>query len=217
MPGRRVYALDLPGHGKSDPPSENSVAGYARRLHDWLEELALERALLVGHSLGGAIALHAAVAHPEKIAGLVLVGTGARLRVHPALLEITAAPERFEQAVAQVIAWAFGPDAAARLVELAHKRMLETDPRVLHLDFQACNAFDMMDQLGKVRAPTLTLCGSEDKLTPPKYSRYLAENIPDASMTVVEGAGHMVMLERPDQVASALADFASARFPGQAA
>jgi pimeloyl-ACP methyl ester carboxylesterase len=216
MQGQHVYALDLPGHGDSAPPCESSVAGYAQRLMDWLGALDLERVILAGHSLGGAIALHAAAAFPQRVAGLVLVGTGARLRVHPAILETTADPGGFDQAVAQVMEWAFSTKAPARLVELAHKRMLETDPRVLHKDFQACDAFDMMDQLGEIRAPALALCGSEDRLTPPKYSRYLAENIPDAGMSLVEGAGHMVMLERPDRVASAIAAFIDEHFPAQA-
>lgn len=215
MRGHHVYALDLPGHGDSAPPCESSVAGYAGRLMEWMGELELEPAILAGHSLGGAIALHAAAALPRRVAGLVLVGTGARLRVHPAILETTADPGRFDQAVAQLMEWAFSTEAPARLVELAHQRMLETDPRVLHTDFQACDAFDMMDQLEEIQAPSLALCGSEDRLTPPKYSRYLAENIPDADMSLVEGAGHMVMLERPARVASVIADFIDGHFPAQ--
>jgi pimeloyl-ACP methyl ester carboxylesterase len=213
MKGEDVYALDLPGHGKSSPPSERSIAGYVQRLNRWLAALGLERVVLVGHSMGGAIALRAALDMSQEVVGLVLVGSGARLRVHPAILEITSDPRQFKLAVMQIQEWAFGPEAPPRLVELARKRLLETDPQVLYTDFLACDAFDMMDQIGKIEAPCLAVCGSEDRLTPPKYSRYLGENIPHCRVRIIEGAGHMVMLERPKQVASVIEGFLTSGFP----
>jgi pimeloyl-ACP methyl ester carboxylesterase len=212
MDGEDVYALDLPGHGKSDSPPEASIGGYAQRLIEWLSAFKLDRAVLVGHSMGGAIALHAALYKPKKIVGLVLVGSGARLRVHPSLLEVTSDPTRFNEAVAKITAWAFGAEAGASLVKLARKRFLETDSQTLHMDFLACDAFDLMGRLGEVEAPCLAICGSQDRLTPPKYSRYLADEMPNAEMRLIEGAGHMVMLERPQQVASAIKAFLEKRF-----
>lgn len=217
MDGEDVYALDLPGHGKSNSPPETSIDGYAQRLGAWMAANGIERAILVGHSMGGAIALRGALDMPETVVGLVLVGSGARLRVHPSILEVTSDPARFKEAVDQIHAWAFGPEVPARLVELARKRALETEPQVLHADFLACDAFDLMDRIGEVEAPCLAICGSEDRLTPPKYSRYLVDGMPNAEMALIEGAGHMVMLERPEQVASAIKVFLDKSFSARGA
>ena len=74
----------------------------------------------------------------------------------------------------------------------------------------ACDAFNVMDRLGEIRCPTLAICGTADRLTPPKYSTYLRDNIPGAQLVLVEGAGHMVMLEQPEAVSQAIADFIAA-------
>ncbi|NTW97360.1 MAG: alpha/beta fold hydrolase, partial [Oscillochloris sp.] len=82
----RVFAPDLPGHGRSAPPGRATVDGYVEFLFEFMDALGLERALLAGHSMGGAIALAAALARPGRVAGLALLGSSARLRVLPALI-----------------------------------------------------------------------------------------------------------------------------------
>ena len=204
---RRVYALDLPGHGKSEGIGKQSIEEYARAVVDFMKALKLRSAVVVGHSMGGAIALTVALRYRRRAIALGLIGTGARLRVAPAILESTANPATFETAVQTITDWAFGPDVSPDLKALAAQRMSETRPTVLHGDFLACDVFDVMDKLERIRVPTLVLCGSEDKLTPPRYSEYLHEHIPSSRLVVVEGAGHMVMLEQPEAVATALQDF----------
>jgi pimeloyl-ACP methyl ester carboxylesterase len=78
---------------------------------------------------------------------------------------------------------------------------------VLHGDYTACDAFDVMERLEEVRCPTLALCGTADRLTPPKYSVYLRDHIPGAELVLVDAAGHMVMLEKPEVVARAVSQF----------
>ncbi|RME86948.1 MAG: alpha/beta hydrolase [Anaerolineae bacterium] len=207
LEGRRVYALDLPGHGKSEGIGKQSIEEYARVVVDFMKALKVRSAVVVGHSMGGAIALTLALKHRRRVHALGLVGTGARLRVAPAILESTASEATFETAVQMITDWAFGPEVSPELKSLAAQRMAETRPTVLHGDFVACDAFDVMDKLGKIRVPTLILCGTEDKLTPPRYSEYLREKIPDSRLVLVKGAGHMVMLEQPATVATALQDF----------
>ena len=213
MPGWRVLALDLPGHGKSPGPGSHSIEAYAEIVLDGLQTNKVEKAIPVGHSMGGAIALLLALEAPEKFAGLVLIGSGARLRVAPAILEASAQTSTFPQAVAAIMQSAFSESAPARMVELARRRMLEVDPAVLHDDFTACDEFDVMARLAEIRLPTLVLCGAEDQLTPLKYSEFLAANIPDAVLVRIAGAGHMAMLEQPQAVASALREFLAAIAP----
>jgi pimeloyl-ACP methyl ester carboxylesterase len=207
LPGYKVYAIDLPGHGKSGGRGQQSVQAYTQYILEWLEEVGLYRAALVGHSLGGAIAIDLALHHAEHVLALGLVGSGARLRVHPSILENTASETTFPAAVQRIVSSAFSEAADERLVELAAQRMAETRPSVLHGDFLACNAFDVMGSIAAISAPTLVVCGQDDELTPLRYSQYLADQILGASLEVIARAGHMVMLEQPQAVASALSGF----------
>jgi pimeloyl-ACP methyl ester carboxylesterase len=206
-----VYALDLPGHGRSEGPGRSSITAYRDFLLAFLDALGLERAVVVGHSMGGAIALEFSLHYPDRLAGLILVGSGARLRVLPAILagilsdsEVETA---FEATVDLVCDYAFGPSASEQLRRLGRQRLLKTPPQVLHGDYAACDAFDVMERLREVRCPTLVIGGTADVLTPPKYAIYLRDHIPGAELVLVDAAGHMVMLEKPEVVAKAVSKF----------
>ncbi len=207
LPGYRVCAVDLPGHGRSEGVGEQSIAAYARRLVDWANEMGLSKAVWVGHSMGGAIVQHLAIHYPERVLALGLVGTGARLPVNPLILEGTAQEDTFPATVETIVKWSFAPQTDERLRQLAAQRMAETRPTVLHGDFLACDRFDVREQIEAITCPTLVLCGAEDKMTPPRYAEYLAEHIPQAQLVIVPDAGHMVMLEQPEAVAEALRKF----------
>lgn len=201
----QAYALDLPGHGRSGGSGRDTVAGYAEVIHGLVEALGLDRVVVGGHSMGGAIAQTFALTYPDRCAGLILTGTGARLRVLPAILEGVLTD--LETTVDLVREYAYGPAASADLLRLGREEMLRNDPQVFHDDFLACDRFDVMDRLGEIQVPTLVLCGTADKLTPPKYSRYLHEHISNSTLTLIEGAGHMVMLEKPGEMNEAIARF----------
>ena len=207
LTGYRIYALDLPGHGKSSSVGLQSIHDYASSVVNFIDSVGLTRVVIVGHSMGGAIALTLGLDHAERVAGLGLIGTGARLRVAPPVLSNTANPATFSLAVEIINEWAFGPQADPHLKAVATRRMAETRPAVLHGDLLACDAFDIMDRLSEIHFPTLVLCGTEDKLTPLTYSKTLASKIPGAALQTVDGAGHMVMLEEPRRVAGALTVF----------
>jgi pimeloyl-ACP methyl ester carboxylesterase len=200
-----VYALDLPGHGRSGGTGRSSIADYRDFLFAFLDALSLERAVVIGHSMGGAISLDFALHYPDRPAGLILVGSGARLRVLPTIL--TGILTDFEATVDLVLGYAFGPSASEQLKRLGRQRLLDTPPQVLHSDYTACDAFDVMERLGEARCPTLVIGGTADRLTPPKYSIYLRDHIPGAELVLVDAAGHMVMLEKPEVVARAISKF----------
>lgn len=174
---------------------------------EFIKALRLNAAVLVGHSMGSAIALRAAIRFPKRVLGLGLLGSGARLRVAPAILEGAFDPARAPEAIRLVTDLSFAPQAPERLKELASRRMAETRPAVLYGDFMACDTFDVTDQLSKISMPTLILCGLEDKMTPLKGSEFLRDHIAGARLETVADAGHMLMLERPDLAAERLADF----------
>ncbi len=208
MYGQRVYALDLPGHGKSGGTGRQSIQDYASDVIQFLDALRLNAAVIVGHSMGGAIALTLALEYPKRVMALGLVGTGARLRVSPAILESTSSAETFSKAIDLISDLSFGPSAFAGLKDLARRQILSTRHTVLHGDFVACDRFDVMGRLSEIKVPTLILCGTEDRLTPLKYSEYLHHHIPQSQLITYPGAGHMVMLEEAQAVAQALSKFA---------
>jgi pimeloyl-ACP methyl ester carboxylesterase len=129
------------------------------------------------------------------------------LKVHPDLLSYAADQTTFIKAADLLVSCSFSSTAPARLVELASKRILDTRQSVLYGDFQACNRFDVMDRLSLVQQPTLIICGAEDQMTPLRYAQFLSSTIPNARLTVIPNAGHMVMLEQPRLVADSLLSF----------
>jgi pimeloyl-ACP methyl ester carboxylesterase len=165
-----------------------------------MDELGIQHVILAGHSMGGGISLTIALLHPDRVASMVLVGSGAKLRVHPQILALTENEESYGRAAELITDWAFSTNAQARMKELALSRMTEVPAHVVHTDFLACDAFNIMERLGEINVPTLVFCGMQDQLTPVKYSRYLVDHIPDARLELIDGAGHMVMLENPDSL-----------------
>lgn len=207
LPGVTVYTLDLPGHGRSGGEACTTIVGYAEAVVGFLDEVGVAHAVIVGHSVGGAIALTLALDSPDRVAGLALIATGARLRVAPAVLDGLHAD--FAAAVEFLNRLTWSPGISPTLIERGRETLLEAGPAVLLNDLTACDRFDVMGRLNEIRAPTLVIAGSADLLTPPKYARFLAEHIPDARCEILEGAGHMVMLERPAEVARAVREFLS--------
>lgn len=204
----QVIALDLPGHGKSGGDGCVRIEDSVRVVHGFINTLGLERVVLGGHSMGGAVAQAFALAHPEGLAGLVLVATGARLRVLPKIFELL---ERdYSEGVRFVTRLAVGPAAPPELVESLVRQTLGTPPAVLLGDFKACNAFDVMGRVHEIGVPTLIICGEEDQLTPPKYARFFKDRIPGARLVLIPGAGHYVQLERPEETNAALREFLTA-------
>ena len=89
------------------------------------------------------------------------------------------------------------------------KSISQSKVDVLYGDLSACNNLDLTQELGKIRVPALVICGAEDKMTPPDFSRQLAAGISGATLEIIEGAGHMVMLERPAEFNMSLTKFAA--------
>ncbi|NDJ78068.1 MAG: alpha/beta hydrolase [Chloroflexi bacterium] len=209
LPQARVIALDLPGHGRSAGPGFDDTLEYARSVCTLLDGLNIERAVIVGHSMGGAIAQQIGIFLPARAAGLVLVGTGSKLPVEPTL------PQRIlddpEGTVDWIAEWAWSADAPTDVKTLGRQRLLAVPPKVLRRDYLACQAFDVRESLGLITTPVLVLGATEDRMVKLKFSTYLAENIPNATLVVVDGAGHMFPLEKAQVVASAVSDWLAAQ------
>ncbi len=190
---RRVLALDLPGHGKSAGTARTSISDYARDVIAFLDRLNTPRVVAMGHSMGGAIALTLALDHADRVSGLILVSTGAKLCVGaPIMNGLLSDPTLAARQIAEAC-WPTGAELAR---DAMADRLQKVSPETLYGDFVACNGFDVMRRLSDIHTPTLMLVGAEDRMTPARYSEYLAGGIADAQLVMLAGE-HMVMLEQP--------------------
>jgi pimeloyl-ACP methyl ester carboxylesterase len=209
--GFAVLAPDLPDHGRSAGPALNSIAALADWTASLVDAAGIKAARLIGHSMGSLIALEMAARHPEKVTALSLIATAAPMRVSDELLG--AAKANDHAAIDMMSLWGYGQHAVLGGCEApglwmlgGAERLLErAQPGVLFADLSACN--DYKDALGvaaKVAVPTVVIQGSRDMMTPLKSGRALSAALPDCRLTVLEGAGHMLMSERPNEVLAAL-------------
>jgi len=199
-------AVDLPGHGGSDGEGMKSIAEYSNFMKDFLDALGIERAILGGHSMGGAIGQDFFIRYPRILKALLLIGTGARLRVLPEALEMNR-QMAFGEIPSKFYPWGFAESTSSEIIAEGEREWAKTSPQVRYYDFLACDQFDIMGEMEKIRVPTLIVCGKEDRLTPVKYSDFLKKNIAGSRIEIIEGAGHMVMLEAPQTLGEKILNF----------
>jgi pimeloyl-ACP methyl ester carboxylesterase len=209
--GYGVLAPDLPGHGRSMGAPLATIADMADWTAALLDAAGVARARLVGHSMGSLIALETAARHPARVSGLHLVGTAATMTVGPDLLK--AAEANDHSAVDMVSIWGLG--ASAELggslapglwMHGGAQRVLEQGrPGVLFNDLSACNSYqNALAAAAEIKVPTTFILGERDMMTPAKAGEALAAAVPNSRTVVLRGAGHMLMVERPDELLAAL-------------
>jgi pimeloyl-ACP methyl ester carboxylesterase len=211
---RNVLAPDLPGHARSAGPPLASVEAIADWIMRLLDAAKLERAALVGHSMGSLAVLECAARYPARVSHVALVGTAYPMRVSDSFLG--AAQRNDQSAYDMETIWGHAPqvplagnpnpgmwmygDTLARLGRLA--------PGVLHNDLKACNDYaGGMDAAAKVKCPALFILGRRDMMTPPKAAAALARAVAGARTVTCEQSGHSLMAESPDAVLDALIEF----------
>jgi len=173
----------------------------------FIDSLGLTGVIAAGHSMGGAVILEAALEYREMLEALILVGSGARLRVSSEILQ--SLETDFETTAEQLVRNSYGPGSSKKLLNWGLEHLLKELPEVVLADFRACDDFDRMDDISEVKKPALVLCGS-DSMTPPKYSQYLAEKLQRATLRIVDKAGHMAMVEKPFEVNASILKFLAA-------
>jgi len=209
--GFALLAPDLPGHGRSKGPALTTIAEMADWTAALLDAAGATRAHLIGHSMGSLIALETAARHPEKVSALGLIGTAAVMTVGPDLLK--AAEANDDAAIDMCSIWGLGFDAEiggslapGMWMHGGARRMLQRcAPGVLFADLTACNSYqDALAAGAKITVPTTLILGEKDMMTPLKAGKALASAIPHARTVVIKGAGHTMMVERPDELLAAL-------------
>ena len=216
----RVVALDLPGHGQSEAPTPPPSPGDLLELYlqvclDLAEHLGLGRYMVAGHSMGGAVAQLLALRHPERVCGLGLIATAARLMVAPPLLG--AIRDNFQGLPAMMAAVGYSPATDPAAAQAMARAQLQADRDTVLADFRACGLFDLRQEVGQLNgAPfgTTIISAADDMLTPPRLQAKLQELIPRADLATVPRAGHFCCVERPEAVAEILAAALKKADPG---
>ena len=212
--GLNVLAVDLTAHGRSEGPALQSVQEMADWVSGFLKEQNIEKAVLVGHSMGSLVALEFAARYPDAAEKIALIGTAYPMKVGEGFLD---AARRNDQSAydmetiwghaAQVPLsgnpnpgmWMYG-DTLARLARLA--------PGVLHTDLSACNTYaGGMEAAARVQCPVLFVLGARDIMTPPRGAQELARAISGSKTVTVGFSGHSLMAEAPDATLDALIAF----------
>jgi pimeloyl-ACP methyl ester carboxylesterase len=202
----KVVLVDLPGHGQTAGEACKTIEDARDAVRDTIIGMGIREAYIVGHSMGGGIAMSLALANPELVKGLILICTGAKLKVLPEILDKILQDK--EATVRMIMMdYAFSNKASLKMKENGFKDMMKSSAETIYQGFSACNQFSAMGSLEKIALSTLIIAGKDDLLTPPSYSEYLHREIKGSELVIVEDAGHMVMIEQPDAVNRAIETF----------
>lgn len=212
--GWNVIAPDLPGHGFSSGDPIEGIEAQAAWVLELMDALDCPSAVIAGHSQGGLIALDMARQAPERVTGLIFIGSSAAIPVNEKLIE--TARDKPETAFRLMVSWGFGPGAhlhentwpGASHIFFGIQTMRMQDRRALATDLVSCNAYQRgADVAAAIRCPALVILAELDRMTPAKAGRALAAAIPGAELHVIARSGHTLPTEKPREVNALIRDF----------
>ncbi len=195
----RVLSIDLPGHGRSPAPGRDTIDDYAADIVALMDALDIGAASLIGHSMGGAIALSVAADHAARVDNLVILNSGAMLDVSEEFMDLLRTDT--DAAIGWMARRLYGDDDTRRAA--AEKALGALPPGVLRDDYLACDRYDLRDRAPTIAVPTLVISGLRDSHKTQQRSLELADLLPIAALVQLE-TGHMAHLEQPDRVAEAI-------------
>lgn len=200
-----VAAVDLPGHGLSSGAGEKDVGRYVEWVEKIIGRMGLVKPVLAGHSLGAAISLAFAIRYGNLLSAIVPVGGGCEMPVNKAIFD--GLRENPAATIDMILKFAVSKPNREAVTPALRDALHRVKPDLLSDDLWACDRLDLVGDLSKIALPALLICGDDDKMTPPDLSRFLAQTIPGAKFALIEGAGHYVMIEKPDAFNGVLAEF----------
>lgn len=200
-----TVAVDLPGHGQSAGSGMSAIDGYAATVAEFIASNRVPAPILCGHSMGGAITLQLLLDNQERYRGGIVINSGAKLKVAPAILEMIQ--DDYHGYTVSLGKFAVAARTDQAIVKAIITAAEECAPEVTFNDFIACNGFDVIARLDEIRVPILVLTAEEDQLSPVKYGEFLAERIDQARRIHIAHAGHLLPVEKPDEINKAIIEF----------
>ncbi len=200
-----TVALDLPGHGRSDGNGHDRIEDYARAVVDFISTIETPRPIPCGLSLGGAITQQLLLDFPDLFKAGILISTGSKLKVAPEIFDAIEKDIKgyVDMIVKLVASKATDPDRVKSFKDDTARCKSE----ILIQDFRACDHFDVMQRLGSITSPVLVVTAEDDQVTPPKYGDFMEKSIAKASRVHIMEAGHIVTMEKPEEVNRAIIEF----------
>ena len=201
-----VMSVDLNGHGDSEGEGFRGVVDHAFICAELLEKKNLGKWNIMGHSLGGAIAMTLALYKPDFIESLILVATGARLRIPESFLSEIKKGNNYKlnkEFLRNSIFDSSDDNILTPLLEI----MQSINPKVVYKDWLAADSFDLSRRLESIKSRCLLICGENDPLTPPKYHEYLSSEIPGSTLSVFPNCGHWPFIEQAELFLEELDNF----------
>jgi 3-oxoadipate enol-lactonase len=214
-PAARVLTHDLRGYSNGATPSAGtSVAEHAGDLIALWDAHGVERSFVLGFSMGGMVAQEAALAAPERVAGLVLVSTAARVgdqvrqvyRERAAEIDAHGLESSLDILVERTLSRGFR-ERQPELTASYREQVAATPPQAITSTFRAVAGYDRLGDLGAIRCPALIVAGDEDSAMGVAAAGALHDRLREATLVVVRGAGHTIHVERPSAFAQLVADF----------
>lgn len=202
-----IIAVDLPSHGKSDFFPSPSLELYVDVIKKLIDSFHYEKIILCGHSLGGAIIQSFYYQYPTEVNVLILVGTGARLRVSESILN--SIKDDYNYFLNTILRGAFHRKTSKEIIESNIRETSLVKSEITYRDFKICDNFNTIGKTHSIKVPCLIICGDADNLTPVKYSKFFHEKIKKSKLVIIKQAGHMVMLEKPIKVNKEFENFIS--------
>lgn len=197
--------IDLNGHGLSTGNGHTAIADHANDIVSVMDEMGIQQANFIGHSMGGAITQLIALTYPERVEKLVLIGTAGKFEVNAVLINgIVDNPPDTIQLLNQ---WMWAKSVPDTFRQMSAEMMSKIDPKIIQRDYIAANDFDILHRLKDIAQPVLIIAGEKDKMAHRDLSQQLADKLPNPTLVTISGAGHMMHLEQPEHITQLIEDW----------